>query len=111
MTRAQGGTRGTIRECCGRHASTRRCLPRGVVPRMSPLARALRPVFFVFVCLLLIGGQFAVPRTSSAKDSAPAKPIATVTSKNRVWLRIAPGTGWTVVAKIKSGTDVTLLDG
>ncbi len=102
-----------IRERCGRRGLSRSRLPRGVVSRMfmSTRVRSLRPMLFLLVCLVLVGGQFANPRLSAAKETGPAKPIATVKSKTRVWLRLAPGTGWTVVSKIKSGTEVTLLDG
>jgi L,D-transpeptidase catalytic domain len=72
---------------------------------------AFRPLLFLLVCLIAIGSTFSRPASSEAEENPAIKPVATVKSKTRVWLRVAPSTDWTVVSKIKSGTTVTLLDG
>jgi uncharacterized protein YgiM (DUF1202 family) len=80
----------------------------------SARARVFRLLLPLLVCLLALGGSLLSPATSSAKESRAIKPVATVRSnksKTRISLRIAPGTQFTVVEKIKSGTTVRLLDG
>lgn len=69
------------------------------------------PLVLLLVWFLAVGGLFSSPSPATAKESPAAKPVATVKGKSRVLLRIAPGTDWTVVSKIKPGTTVTVLDG
>jgi len=80
---------------------------------MSKLPRPanFRIFFTLLICTLAAGGFHSEPRTSKAAESAGIQTVATATSETRVWLRDKPQSASKVVSKIKSGTEVTLLDG
>jgi Bacterial SH3 domain/L,D-transpeptidase catalytic domain len=78
------------------------------------LALNSRSFIVVLICVIAATGALSNPSTASiakAAESSDIQPVATATSDTLVWLRAEPDSESKVISKIKSGTQVTLLDG